>query len=172
MLDRLRRCFQSESIFFKAILFIFVFLVINCTNYSVSKTQTVPPILISLSARTGGGHLLVFRGTNPEFFFVGYKLYVSNSVNSARNPSSLTGGVDCENRGIIPNLPLEYSIEIYADSVGLSPVNTGENGNRICKFPVNLSSGSVIAVRSLLLSIQPGSQVYQFSTPSNALVVP
>jgi hypothetical protein len=165
-----KNLFLNRSFYLLVILFILN--LISCTNYTVSRTQTIPPILISISNREGGGHLLVFRGANPEIFFTGYKLYVGSNTNEVRNPSNLSSGIDCENRTIIPNLPLEYSIEINPNSTTLSQVNTGENGNRVCRFPSTLNSGQVISVRSLLLSIQPGAQSFQYSTPSNSLVVP
>ena len=146
-------------------------ILISCTNYSVSRVQTVPPILISLATLSTGGHLLVYRGTNPEIFFAGYKLYIGSTANEARNPLVLSSGIDCINRSLLPNLPIEYSIEIYT-SAGLTQVATGENANRVCKFSTSLVSGNYISLRTLLLSFQPGSQGLQYSSPSNALIVP
>lgn len=144
----------------------------NCTNYTVSRIQTVPPVLISLSSVSQtGGHLLVYRGTNPEIFFAGYKLYTGKTPGEARNPVSLFSGIDCTSRALLPNLPIEYSIEISTTS-GLSTVNAGENANRVCKFQTSLSSGSYISLRTLLLTFQVGSQGFQYSAPSNSLIVP
>lgn len=143
----------------------------SCTNYSVSRVQTIPPILISLATLSTGGHLLIYRGTNPEIFFAGYKLYIGNTPNEARNPDVLSSGLDCINRSLLPNLPIEYSIEIFTSS-GLTQVATGENANRVCKFSTNLVSGKYIALRTLLLSFQPGNQGLTYSSPSNALIVP
>jgi len=148
-----------------------IFNTVNCTNYSVTKTLPNPPVLISLAKLNTGGHLLVYRGNTSDIFFAGYKLYTGSSATAARNPSSLTTGLDCTNRALLPNLPIEYSIEIFT-SEGLSGVVEGDNGNRVCKFKTLLTSGDYISVRTLLLSFQIGSQGFQFSSPSNALVVP
>ncbi len=148
-----------------------IFFTINCTNYSVTKNLPNPPVLVSLAKLKTGGHLLVYRGNTSDIFFAGYKLYTGSSATAARNPSSLTAGLDCTNRSLIPNLPIEYSIEIFS-SEGLSGVVEGDNSSRVCKFKTLLTSGEYISIRTLLLSFQVGSQGFQFSAPSNALVVP
>ena len=160
-----------KNIYTTVFIILFTFFIQSCTNYSVSRVQTVPPILISLATLNTGGHLLVYRGTNPEIFFAGYKLYTGSTANEARNPSVLSSGLDCTNRSLLPNLPIEYSIEIFT-SEGLTQVATGENANRVCKFSTLLESGKYISLRTLLLSFQPGSQGLQYSSPSNALIVP
>lgn len=161
---------QRKKIDIAIVSYIF-FIFINCTNYSVTKTLPNPPVLVSLAKLSTGGHLLVYRGNTSDIFFAGYKLYRGSTASAARNPSSLTAGLDCTNRTLIPNLPIEYSIEIYT-SEGLSGVVEGDNGNRVCKFKTLLTSGEYVSVRTLLLSFQVGSQGFQFSSPSNALVVP
>ncbi|NBU99191.1 MAG: hypothetical protein EBS19_13435 [Spirochaetia bacterium] len=163
--------FHNLKIFNTFIIILISVFLNSCMNYSVSRVQTVPPILISLATLSTGGHLLVYRGTNPEIFFAGYKLYVGNTANEARNPTILSSGLDCTNRSLLPNLPIEYSIEIYSSS-GLTQVATGENANRVCKFSTILESGKYISLRTLLLSFQPGYQGLQYSSPSNALIVP
>jgi len=154
-----------------AVAFYFIFFTINCTNYSVTKNLPNPPVLVSLAKLSTGGHLLVYRGNTSDIFFAGYKLYTGSTATAARNPSSLTAGLDCINRSLLPNLPIEYSIEIFT-SEGLSGVVEGDNSSRVCKFKTLLTSGEYISVRTLLLSFQIGSQGFQFSAPSNALVVP
>ena len=172
-----RRDIHSQFFFFrylhplKSYLFICLFLISGCTNYTVSRIQTIPPILISLTSLQSGGYLLVYRGTNPEIFFAGYKLYTGVGPSEARNPNDLFSGIDCSSRALLPNLPIEYSIEIHS-SPGLSAVGAGENANRVCKFQTSLTPGTYISVRTLLLSFQVGSQAFQFSAPSNALLVP
>jgi len=139
---------------------------ISCTNYSVSRVQTVPPILISLATLSTGGHLLVYRGTNPEIFFAGYKLYIGSTANEARNPEVLSSGIDCINRSLLPNLPIEYSIEIYT-SVGLTQVATGENASRVCKFSTSLVSGKYIPYElSCYLS---NREVRAYNTPPHLM---
>ena len=159
------------SKFLKICLVLSALFPLRCTNYTVSRIQTIPPILLSLTQATTGGYILVYRGTNPEIFFAGYKLYIGASANEARNPTSLFSGIDCTSRALLPNLPIEYSIEINQTS-GLSTVNAGENANRVCKFQTSLTPGTYISLRTLLLSFQVGSQGFQYSAPSNALVVP
>lgn len=155
----------------KQFLLTILFIFISCTNYSVTKNQANPPVLISLAKLSAGGHLLVYRGNTADIFFAGYKLYTGNTSSAARNPASLSAGLDCINRSILPNLPIEYSIEI-STSVGLSSVETGTNANRVCKFSTALTAGEYISVRSLLLSFQVGSQGFLYSPPSNSLIVP
>lgn len=149
------------------ILFSLISLNFVCTNYSVTKNKTIPPILIAIKS-SGNGHLVSIRANNPEAFFVGYRLYIGNSEKEARNPSDLNTGIDCAS-GLtaIPNQPAEYYLDIAQDT-------TNSTSNPICRFSFKASSGQYIAVRGLLLSIQPSSQTdrVSYSQPSNALIVP
>ena len=68
-----------------------------CTNYSVNKSKSVPPILVSIGSIIdsdgnviSNAYSVKMRVTNQELFFAGYKLYVANSESAARNPSDLT----------------------------------------------------------------------------------
>jgi hypothetical protein len=142
-----------------------------CSNYTTTKSKPVPPILISLKA-IPTGHLLTMRSSNPEIFFAGYRLFPGNSENAARNPGDLNGGIDCSGINLLPNLPLEYSIEISPNPGGLAPVEEGDNPNRVCKMNASLGSGSFVSVRALILSFQVGGGSFTLSAPSNALVVP
>jgi hypothetical protein len=163
--------FRYITFSLKTIYLILFFSLLSCLNYSVTKNQTNPPVLISLSNLSTGGHLLVYRGNTSDLFFAGYKLYTGSTASNARNPSSLSSGIDCINRSLLPNLPREYSIEIYT-SDGLSQIVEGDNSNRVCKFKTLLNSGEYISLRTLQLSFQLGSQGFQYSAPSNALIVP
>ena len=152
--------------------FIFILILFtNCTNYSVSKNRIVAPILISITKVTNG-HNVKVRVTNQEPFLAGYKLYTAPNESTARNPADLTAGTDCSSAlTILPNQPLEYSFDVTATPSTISPSGT----NRLCIFNINLTSGNYIAIRGLLLSIQPSNQTgnrVNPSLPSNSLLVP
>ncbi len=148
-------------------------LILGCTNYSVSKSKTVPPILISITSISGvsGGYTIKMRVTNQEPFFAGYKLYFATDENSARNPADLNSGLSCTSGpAIIPNQPIEYVLEVATDVATLPA-----NGNRLCTYQTTLTPGQYISVRTLLLSIQPSNQGgnrINPSLPSNTLIVP
>jgi len=157
----------------------------SCTNYTVSKQTTVPPILVSVAQPNSStissvttiptGYLVVFKAGNPEIFFADYRLYVGNTEYEARNPADLNKGTGCSGGPqLTPNQPIEYSAEISSASGGLAPVNTGENANRICKFQVSVTSGQYIAIRSVLRSISPiqAMNTLNISASSNALIIP
>lgn len=148
-----------------------------CTNYSVNKSKSVPPILVSIGSIIDSSGSVIsnaysvkMRVTNQELFFAGYKLYIANSESAARNPADLTSGLNCTSGpALIPNQPIEYTLEI-ADDVTKLP-----SSSRICTYQATLTSGQFISVRSLLLSIQPSNQggnSINPSLPSNTLVVP
>ncbi len=146
-------------------------LFISCSNYTTTKLKPVPPILLSIKP-IPTGYLLTMRASNPEIFFAGYRMFVGTSENSARNPTDFNSGVDCFGINLLPNLPIEYSIEISPTAGALAPVEAGDNPNRVCKMVTSLSSGSYISLRTLLLSFQVGGGSFTFSAPSNALIVP
>ncbi|MBE7411650.1 MAG: hypothetical protein L6Q54_03290 [Leptospiraceae bacterium] len=161
------------------------FQILSCTNYTVSKQSTVPPILVSVAHQNTSslstvtvipsGYLLVFKAGNPEIFFADYKLFVGNTENEARNPPDINKGTGCTGGPqLTPNQPIEYSAEISSQPGGLAPVNPGENTNRICKFQVTVSSGQYIAIRSALRSVSPiqTSNTLNISASSNALIIP
>jgi hypothetical protein len=153
------------------ILIFFLIWQLGCTNFSAKKYTPAPPILISIKP-IPTGYLLTFRGSNPEVFFASYRLYTGNSESAARNPADLGSGFDCSGLNMLPNLPLEYSIEISPSAGALATVQTGDNSNRVCKIVATLTSGQFIAVRAIVLSFQTGTQSFNFSAPSNVLVVP
>ena len=158
------------------VLFLNLILVLGCTNYSVSKSKTVPPILVSIAPISGvtGGYTIKMRVTNQEPFFAGYKVYVGATENASRNPADLNSGLDCKSGpSIIPNQPIEYVLEVAADVTTLPA-----NGLRLCTYQIAnpaLTAGQYISVRTLLLSIQPSNQggnKINPSLPSNTLIVP
>ena len=155
------------------VLLLNLILVLGCTNYSVSKSKTVPPILVSIAPISGvtGGYTIKMRITNQEPFLAGYKIYVGATENASRNPADLNLGLDCK-RGIsiIPNQPIEYVLEVAADEKTLPA-----NSLRLCTYEASLTTGQYISVRTLLLSIQPSNQggnKINPSLPSNTLIVP
>ena len=158
------------------VLFLNLILVLGCTNYSVSKSKTVPPILVSIAPISGvtGGYTIKMRITNQEPFLAGYKVYVGATENASRNPADLNSGLDCKSGpSIIPNQPIEYVLEVAADVTTL-PANC----LRLCTYQIAnpaLTAGQYISVRTLLLSIQPSNQggnKINPSLPSNTLIVP
>lgn len=164
-----------QKLDFVKVLFYGLIFLLGCTNYSVSRTVSVPPVLISVT-KIASGHQILMRAANPEIFFLGYKLYVGTSENDARNPASYTAtGYSCDYRTVIPNLPVEYSAEVSSNAGGLSSVAAGENANRVCKFAVSLNSAQYVSIRAITFSFQGGRagvQTVSFSAPSNALIVP
>lgn len=157
----------------KFLVFIFLIFSFACTNYSVSKSKTVPPILVSIAAISGvtGGYQIKMRVTNQEPFFAGYRLYLGANDNAARNPADLNSGYGCASGpAIIPNQPIEYVLEVATDAATLPA-----NSNRLCSYSAPLTTGQYISVRTLLLSIQPSNQGgnrINPSLPSNTLIVP
>ncbi|MBK6608051.1 MAG: hypothetical protein IPG24_21855 [Leptospiraceae bacterium] len=158
------------------VLFLSLVLVLGCTNYSVSKSKTVPPILVSIAPISGvtGGYTIKMRITNQEPFLAGYKVYVGATENASRNPADLNSGFSCSSGpSIIPNQPIEYVLEVAADVTTLPA-----NGLRLCTYQIAnpaLTAGQYISVRTLLLSIQPSNQggnKINPSLPSNTLIVP
>ncbi len=147
------------------------FILLQCSNYTTYKVKPSPPILLSIKA-IPSGHLITMRAANPDVFFAGYKLYVGDSESSVRNPSDLNSGTSCISLNLLPNLPIEYSIEISPNEGGLAPVEIGDNPNRVCKMIAELQSGKFIALRAITLSLQIGSGNLNFSPPSNTLLVP
>lgn len=145
-----------------------------CTNYSVNKTKTVPPILVSITSIQGltSSYEIKMRVINQEPFFAGYRLYIADNENTARNPSDLNSGIGCSSGpSIIPNLATEYVVDIGPNSTGL----TGQAGTQLCTYEATLLPGQYIAMRTLLLSIQPSNQGgnrINPSLPSNTLIVP
>ena len=94
------------------VLFLSLILVLGCTNYSVSKSKTVPPILVSIAPISGvtGGYTIKMRITNQEPFLAGYKVYVGATENASRNPADLNSGFSCSSGpSIIPNQPIRFS---------------------------------------------------------------
>ncbi|EKP12181.1 hypothetical protein LEP1GSC103_4049 [Leptospira borgpetersenii serovar Javanica str. UI 09931] len=151
-------------------------LLLGCPHYSTTRLISTPPTLVSI-VPIASGYELRLRAGNPELLFSGYRLYVANRENDSRFPADLNSGVDCVDGilNLIPNQPLEYSIELSPNSGPLAAIGTGENPNRICKMNVTLSSGQYLTLRShvLVVSITNGNTSgFVFSMPSNSLKVP
>lgn len=141
----------------------------QCSNYTATKYNTVPPLLVSIAANSDiAGYSITVRANNPEIFFVGYRLYVGNSDGEARNPADLTSGYNCASGlAIIPNQPIEYTLDIDPDTAAT-------RGGVACTFAANVTTGQYISIRGLLLSIQPTqtNNSFSLSLPSNSLIIP
>ncbi|MDV6237109.1 hypothetical protein CH379_015870 [Leptospira ellisii] len=153
-----------------------VFFYWGCPHYSTTRLISTPPTLISISP-IASGYELRLRAGNPELLFTGYRLYVAGNENDSRNPADPNSGIECAGGvlNLIPNQPLEYSIELSPNGGPLAAVGTGENANRICKMNVTLASGQYLTLRSqvLVISITGGATSgFVFSMPSNSLRVP
>ncbi|ASV08128.1 hypothetical protein B2G50_00505 [Leptospira interrogans serovar Canicola] len=158
------------------LIFLMIFLFIGCPHYSTTRLISTPPTLISI-VPIATGYELRLRAGNPELLFDGYKLYVGNTENDSRFPADLNSGIECMNGilNILPNQPLEYSIELSQTEGPLAAIGTGENTNRICKMQVSVTSGQYLTLRSqvLVVSITNGTATgFVFSMPSNSLRVP
>lgn len=143
-------------------------LLINCTNFTASKSKQAPPILIEVKALNTNVYQIKARAQNPEILFQGYRLYPGISERESRNPANLNSGIDCfGGLAEIPNQPFTYFFQI-------SPEPGPPNDGAICRFVANLGPGTFITIRSLLLSLNVtlGGIVFEPSGPSNTLVLP
>jgi hypothetical protein len=145
-------------------------LFIQCTNYSATKSNTAPPILISIEAIAANTYRIEARAQNPEVLFQGYRLYPGLTDKQSRNPGDLNQGVDCRiGSGIpsLPNQPFTYTYEISATAGAPSAGVT-------CLFVANLNPGTFITVRSLVLALDISNSTGSFSTsgPSNTIILP
>ncbi len=154
---------------FNKLFFSFLFLALPfayCSNFTSTKQNTVPPLLVSIT-KTTSGYTMTVRANNPEFFFLGYRLFIGKSESEARNPASLANGTDCASGlSSLPVFSQEYTFYITPDP--------NSKQNALCTFIANIQPGDYISVRSLLLAIQPNQNVDRVapSGPSNTLIVP
>lgn len=148
-----------------------LFFIFSCTNYSTSKTKIVAPILISANNNVTD-YGIKLRVTNQEPLLAGYNLYIGSTESEARNPADLTSGINCPTPSILPNTPTEFAFAIRTTTSVTAPVVSP----LLCTFTTDLAvKGKFISVRTLLLSIQPGSQSRNRlnpSLPSNTLILP
>ncbi|WCL50940.1 LIC11661 family lipoprotein [Leptospira sp. GIMC2001] len=174
MSSQFSKIFYSYSRIFLSLTLtlILLFVVLGCTNFSASRSNTAPPILISAVNNGDGTFTIVTRAQNPELLFQGYRLYAGGTVNDSRNPPDLNFGVDCLrgfNQPIIPNLPTEYTISI-------DPSTNPPGPGIACKFQIALGSGTFVTVRSILLALSlnsaSGGGSFSLSGPSNTIILP
>lgn len=153
-----------------------IFLFQACTkNYSTNRIITTPPILIGITP-IATGYELRLRAGNPEAFFGGYTLYTASTEFDSRNPSDFSVGKGCQlPLNLLPNQPVEYSIEISTNSGPLATPADGENQRRVCKIVATLNSGEYLTLRSSVISLDLNAgtkDIYVFSMPSNTIQVP
>ncbi len=148
---------------------------LSCYNYSSNRIITNPPTLVGI-ATIATGHELRIRAGNAEAFFGGYTLYTGTTAFASRNPSDFSTGKGCVlPLNLLPNQPIEYSIEVTPNSGPLAAPGTGENQNRVCKIIATLTTGEFITLRSSVISLDLNSatkDIYVYSMPSNTLQVP
>ncbi|TGK00592.1 hypothetical protein EHO59_11600 [Leptospira semungkisensis] len=156
-------------------IFSILLLILSCNNYSSNRIITNPPTIIEVSP-IATGYELRLRAGNPEAFFGGYTLYVGATSDASRNPSDFASGFPCQKPlALIPNQPIEYSIEVSPTAGPLAVPGAGENQKRVCKIVATLSSGQYITLRSSVISLDLNTatrDVYVFSMPSNTMKVP
>ncbi|PJZ68297.1 hypothetical protein CH373_10390 [Leptospira perolatii] len=144
-------------------------------NYSTNRIVTTPPTIISISA-ISSGHEIRLRAGNPEFLFNGYTLYAASTEFASRNPADFSSGANCQlPLNLIPNQPIEYSIEVSPNTGPLAAPGVGENQNRVCKIIATLTSGQFVTLRSSVFSVDLNNatkDVFVFSLPSNTISVP
>ena len=141
-----------------------------CTNHTSREQFSSPPTIVSITP-IASGHQILIRAVNAELVFAGYTLFVGTSETDV---SAKASGTACSTAVLLPNTPTEYSIEASSAAGPLSAAATGENANRVCKFPVALQSGQYVLIKSQILSIQPDTGIieYRYSPPSNIVSVP
>ena len=135
----------------------------HCTNYSAETQNINPPIILTVTAE-GTGHILTVAAQNAELGFFGYRLFQAPTEAGVRalNP---TAGTDCGALAAVPNQAINYVLEAKP---GQTAPSLSDTDVRICAFPVQLTSGSYIAVRALGFSIT----TVNTSEISNAVIVP
>ncbi|MCE9596505.1 MAG: hypothetical protein K8S54_00925 [Spirochaetia bacterium] len=135
-----------------------------CTNYSSQKQIVNPPILTSIAVE-GTGHVITMTAQNVELGFSGYRLYQGASDSAVRNADPLAG-LDCSRPLAVPtNSGIAYQVEVKAGQSAISPGFP----NRVCLVSLQLTSGTFVAMRSLILR---DFLSLDTSISSNSLLVP
>jgi hypothetical protein len=151
--------------------FLYILLsLLECTNYSATKSNTAPPTLINIEATAANTYRIEARAQNPEVLFQGYRLYPGLTDKQSRNPDDLNQGIDCLMGSGIPALPNQPFTYVYE----ITPTPGSPSNGVTCQFLADLGPGVFITVRSLILSLNVSANAGSFSTsgPSNTLVLP
>ncbi|MBL8020902.1 MAG: hypothetical protein JNM27_14625 [Leptospirales bacterium] len=136
----------------------------SCTNYSSQKQLVNPPILTAIAVE-GTGHVITMTAQNVEIGFSGYRLYQGTSDSAVRGADPLAG-IDCSRPlAVATNAGVAYQVEVKAGQSAISPGFP----NRVCVVPLQLTSGTYIAMRSLILR---DFLSLDTSISSNSLLVP
>ncbi|MDF3818679.1 hypothetical protein P3G55_02135 [Leptospira sp. 96542] len=144
------------------------FLHFGCTNYTSTPSFQAPPTLISATNHGNSNFTLSVRAQNPEIIFQGYRLFVGNSEEEARNPINVNlGAGDCALVLGAVVQPIDYLFEI-------DPSENTANPAAVCRFFATVSPGQFVSLRSLGLAInlQNNSSQFRVSGPSNAIPLP
>jgi hypothetical protein len=154
---------------FKIIHFIATLFLVSCTNYTVSKAQSVPPTIVSVTySSVFSGYLISVKAINPELLFRGYRLYVGSSETEARAQNSLDTGFSCDGANQLFNIPTTYNFEAVQSDASLNSGNS-------CRFKTTLSAGKYINIRSTIIGFNStggGIANFRLSEPSNTVIVP
>ncbi|TGK06145.1 hypothetical protein EHO60_16250 [Leptospira fletcheri] len=147
-------------------------------TYSTTPIVTATPTIIGITA-IATGYEIRLRAGNAEFLFNGYTLYTGSTSFASRNPSDFSTGAACQlPLNLIPNQPIEYSIEVSptAGPLAVVPANSSQNPNRVCKIVATLTSGQYVTLRSAVLALNyvggTTKDIYVLSLPSNTIQVP
>jgi hypothetical protein len=137
---------------------------LRCSNFSTEPITVNTPILLGIQPNGKGGHLLEVATQNVGVGFAGYRLFTGSTEEQARTAVESSGIACSWPLTTVPNQGISYFIEVQAN---IPPPVAGTN--RLCSVPVNLVTGSWVALRALyyrdILNIASGSS-------SNALPVP
>lgn len=147
-----------------------------CTNYTATEIPVNPAILLgpspsgtstttgisALSRNSAGGIVFTVGAHNVEPTFKGYRLFVGTTESDVVTQADSVG-TDC---GAFINYPV--SAIAYTMEASTTPLLT--SAYLLCVFPVNLTAGAYVAIRSRYFA--GFGLADRMSMSSNALVVP
>lgn len=157
--------FRIERMLPLITLFLFLPFTAGCTNYTSETPDVAIPILTGIE-KSGSGHIIRMSAMNTEVGFVGYRLYNGGTEIHAQSPDDSIG-IDCTSLSNLPNRAVEYYIRVTMESKSYEADE--DSTEYLCTIPLTLSSGSWIAMRSLIFK---NLGTLDKSEPSNALPVP
>jgi len=146
-------------------LLVFAWVAFGCVdNFSADIQIVNPPVIQSVEAE-GTGHIIRVGVFNTEVGFAGYRLFTGATADEAQN-APLNSGSDCGPLAVIPNISVEYIIEVKP---GITGVDSSLGGFRLCAIDASLTAGQFVALRSLIFQNLTSLGV---SISSNAAQVP
>ncbi len=137
----------------------------GCSNYTQETPTINPPVLTSIDKKRNNEFVLNIMANNTEIGFAGYRMYTGNTEKDAREAPAANGYECADSLANLPDRAIAYRIEV-------SPTRTqpsSESSNILCTITFTLTSGTWVAVRSL---IYKDFLTKDTSMSSNALPVP